>query len=197
MSPDIPANPDLIVPLREEAETGALGAALAPLLQPGMRIYLRGDLGAGKTTLVRGILRALGHAGRVKSPTYTLVEVYTLSRLDLYHFDFYRFRDAHEWREAGFSDHFDGDAICLVEWPEKAGDDLPEPDLDIRIESVGNGPASSSNEHAVSSSAAGDKEVDPTASPHESRRVILHAHTPSGRQCVASLTAWSSRARSS
>ncbi len=130
-APPIPV-PSLFLP--DEAATLALGAALAPRLEPGMVLALRGELGAGKTTLVRGLLRALGHAGRVKSPTYTLVEVYELSRLSLYHFDFYRFHDPSEWIEAGFRDMFSGRAVCLVEWPERARGQLPPADLDIALE---------------------------------------------------------------
>jgi len=122
------------LPLPDENATLALGAALAPHLAPGVLIALRGELGAGKTTLVRGMLRALGHAGRVKSPTYALVEVYELSRLFLYHFDFYRFHDPSEWIEAGFRDIFNGQNVCLVEWPERARGQLPPADLEITLE---------------------------------------------------------------
>ncbi len=104
-----------------------------------MVIYLRGELGAGKTTLARGILRGLGYAGRVKSPTYTLVEVYKLSRLYLYHFDFYRLEDRDGWLDAGFRDYFDEGAVCLVEWPEKAGGTLPPADLDVHLAIEGDG----------------------------------------------------------
>ncbi|MGP1685146.1 MAG: tRNA (adenosine(37)-N6)-threonylcarbamoyltransferase complex ATPase subunit type 1 TsaE, partial [Giesbergeria sp.] len=95
--------------------------------------------GSGKTTLARGLLRGLGYAGRVKSPTYTLVELYTVSRLNLYHFDFYRFRDPKEWRDAGFSEYFNDTSVCLVEWPEKAGRLLPVADLDLALEFAGDG----------------------------------------------------------
>ena len=106
-----------LINLPDAAATRALGAELARGLAPGLQLHLHGELGAGKTTLVQGLLAALGHSGRVKSPTYTLVEVYELSRLNLYHFDFYRFRDSNEWREAGFSDYFDHDNVCILEWP--------------------------------------------------------------------------------
>lgn len=117
--------------LPDEAATLAFGAALAHALTPGLTIYLVGDLGAGKTTLARGVLRGLDYMGKVKSPTYTLVEVYTVSRLSLYHFDFYRFADPREWVDAGFREHFNPDTVCLVEWPEKAGEFLPTPDVRI------------------------------------------------------------------
>jgi tRNA threonylcarbamoyladenosine biosynthesis protein TsaE len=125
--------------LPDAAATRALGARLAPLIVPGLALYLRGDLGSGKTTLVRGLLRGLGYAGRVKSPTYTLVELYPISRLDLYHFDFYRFRNPKEWRDAGFGEYFNAASVCLVEWPEKAAGLLPAADLDIALEFAGDG----------------------------------------------------------
>ena len=120
--------------LADEPATLALGARLAATLRPGLVTYLSGDLGTGKTTIVRGCLRGLGYKGRVKSPTFALVEVYELSRLYLHHFDFYRFEDPHEWIDAGFRDAFDGNNVWLVEWPEKAGDELPPADLTIRLE---------------------------------------------------------------
>lgn len=109
----------------------AFGQELAPLLVPGMVIWLDGDLGAGKTTLVRALLRALGHSGPVKSPTYTLVEVYAVSRLYLYHFDFYRFNDPEEFDDAGLGEYFSKDTVCLVEWPDKARGYVPAADLDL------------------------------------------------------------------
>jgi tRNA threonylcarbamoyladenosine biosynthesis protein TsaE len=120
--------------LADEAATLAFGAALAPVLQAGSVVWLSGDLGAGKTTLVRGLLRACGYGGRVKSPTFTLVEHYPFSSFNLYHFDLYRFADPEEWEDAGFRDYFNEQAICLVEWPEKARGELPEADLTIRLE---------------------------------------------------------------
>jgi tRNA threonylcarbamoyladenosine biosynthesis protein TsaE len=120
--------------LADEDATLALGAAIARVLEPGAVIYLDGDLGAGKTTLVRGVLRGLGHAGAVKSPTYTLVELYKLSRLDLHHFDFYRFQDPREWIDAGFRESFNGRIVSLIEWPRKAGSLLPPADVEIALE---------------------------------------------------------------
>lgn len=115
--------------LADETATLALGAETAEILHPGLVIFLSGNLGAGKTTLARGILRGLGYQGKVKSPTYNLVELYKLSRLYFYHFDFYRFNDPIEWEDAGFREYFSADSICLVEWPEKAGELLPRADL--------------------------------------------------------------------
>jgi tRNA threonylcarbamoyladenosine biosynthesis protein TsaE len=120
--------------LPDEAALLALGARLGRVLEAGLSIWLQGDLGAGKTTLTRGALRELGFAGRVKSPTYTLVELYELSRFNLYHFDLYRFTDPDEWEDAGFREYFNADSVCLVEWPDKAGGRLPQPDLLVRFE---------------------------------------------------------------
>lgn len=125
--------------LAAEADTLALGAELAPGLEPGMVIYLTGQLGAGKTTLARGVLRGLGYGGKVKSPTFTLVELYKLSRLYLYHFDFYRFNNPAELGEAGFREYFNPAAVCLVEWPEKAAGALPAADIRIDLKITGSG----------------------------------------------------------
>jgi tRNA threonylcarbamoyladenosine biosynthesis protein TsaE len=123
--------------LATEADTLALGAELAVGVNPGMVVYLKGDLGAGKTTLARGILLALGVTDRVKSPTYTLVEPYIISSLYLYHFDFYRLRHPDEWVDAGFRDYFNPTAVCLIEWPEKAGTQLPAADMTIELTADG------------------------------------------------------------
>ncbi len=125
--------------LPDEAATRALGARLARVIEPGLALYLHGELGSGKTTLARGLLRGLGYQGRVRSPTYTLVELYAVSRLDLYHFDFYRFKDPKEWRDAGFNEYFKGASVCLVEWPEKVAGLLPAADLDVTLEFAGDG----------------------------------------------------------
>ena len=129
----------LKVELPEERATLALGAVLATTLEPGLTIYLRGELGAGKTTVIRGLLRALGHEGIVRSPTYTLVEVYAVSRLDLHHFDFYRFQDSREWIDAGFRESFNGRNVSLIEWPERAGGRLPPADVEIALELLATG----------------------------------------------------------
>ncbi len=122
------------LPLASEAATLALGAALAKGALPGRVLFLSGELGAGKTTLVRGLLRELGWTGRVKSPTYALVELYALSRLNLHHFDFYRFKDREEWVSSGFREHFNPESLCIVEWPEMAEGLLPLPDLHLTLE---------------------------------------------------------------
>ena len=121
----------------DAAATAALGTALAAGAGPGRVLHLRGDLGAGKTTLVRGLLRGLGYAGRVKSPTYTLVEPYALSSLHFYHFDFYRFKDRSEWLSSGFREYFNPQSLCVVEWPEKAGDLLGAPDIEVSLQFSG------------------------------------------------------------
>lgn len=124
-----------------------------------MIVTLQGDLGTGKTTLVRGLLRALGVGGAVKSPTYTLVEHYMVSSLYFYHFDFYRFTNPNEWDYAGMSDYFRDDAVCIVEWPERVGDRLPAPDLALSLSYAADG----------------------------GRDVAAIAHTAAGERCVTAL----------
>ena len=128
-----PPVPALTRHLAAESDTLAFGAALASALEPGLVIYLIGELGAGKTTLARGVLRGLGHAGKVKSPSFALVEPYIFSRLYLYHFDFYRFTDPRELGDAGFREHFNPDSVCLVEWPELAAGVVPGADVEITL----------------------------------------------------------------
>ena len=145
--------------LADEAATSAFGVRFAEAIErvraaarrvhsgnrafQGLQVQLTGDLGAGKTTLVRATLRGLGHAGRVRSPTYTLVEPYLLDRpdgeLELYHFDLYRFTDPAEWADAGFREYFDSGAVCLVEWPQRAGGLLGVPDLVFSLDVDGDG----------------------------------------------------------
>jgi tRNA threonylcarbamoyladenosine biosynthesis protein TsaE len=161
MSPD----DTTVIALRDEAASHALGSALARVVIAGFAsprdaaftgftMHFSGDLGAGKTTVVRAMLRTLGVEGRVKSPTYTLVEPYVVEmpksiesrqdvKLHCYHFDFYRFEDPQEWLEAGFRDYFSDAALRLVEWPERAVGDsgtlLPAPDLHVMLATQGEG----------------------------------------------------------
>ncbi|MFA7241127.1 MAG: tRNA (adenosine(37)-N6)-threonylcarbamoyltransferase complex ATPase subunit type 1 TsaE [Sulfuricellaceae bacterium] len=151
--------------LADESATMALGAELSRTLAPGLVIYLNGDLGAGKTTLARALLHALGYRGKVKSPTYTLLEIYVVSSLYLYHFDFYRFNNPDEWHEAGFREYFNEATVCLVEWPEKAGGLLPPADIEIGLFVEGEG-----------------------------RRAEISAGTEKGRQCLSVLTGSAGRA---
>lgn len=115
----------------------ALGERLAPGLRAGQLVFLYGELGSGKTTLVRGILRGLGHAGAVKSPTYTLVEPYNDLQPPVSHFDLYRLADARELEALGIRDQLDGRRVCLVEWPERGAGVLPRPDCSITIAFAG------------------------------------------------------------
>jgi tRNA threonylcarbamoyladenosine biosynthesis protein TsaE len=144
--------------LPDEHATKAFAARIARALLPGLVIYLRGNLGAGKTTLVRALLQTLGYAGRVKSPTYTLLESYEAGGLHLRHFDLYRFRDAEEWESSGFRDEFDGRNICLVEWPEQATGLLPPADVSFTFEILNDG-----------------------------REILFHAYTDPGKRCLSAL----------
>ena len=123
--------------LPDAEATAHAGARLAPGIQPGMVLTLSGELGAGKTSLVRGMLRELGWVGAVKSPTYTLLEHYMISSLYFYHFDLYRFSEPEEWDHAGFSEYLRPDTVCVLEWPERAAGWLPAGDLEIRLEHAG------------------------------------------------------------
>jgi tRNA threonylcarbamoyladenosine biosynthesis protein TsaE len=116
-----------------EANQEAFGSALAHLVEPPCIIYLTGDLGAGKTTLARGFMRGLGHQGRVKSPTFTLLEPYELETLNCYHFDLYRLGDPEELLFLGIEDLLQPDAVLLIEWPERGEGVLAAPDLRIEI----------------------------------------------------------------
>lgn len=120
-----------------ENDTFDLGQILATHLPEQGVVYLRGQLGAGKTTLTRSLLRGLGHSGPVKSPTYTLVEVYEFENRQLYHFDLYRMADPEELEYLGFRDYFGPGCLCILEWPEKGQGVLPDPDLIIDLKVKG------------------------------------------------------------
>ena len=160
------------IELPDERATDALGQSLAcvaadlhpgasgllPGPEAGGRIHLQGDLGAGKTSLVRAFLRQCGVSGRIKSPSYALLESYEVSNLYLYHLDFYRFSDPTEWLDAGFKDLLNNRALVLIEWPERAADLLGYPDLLIQLSYSGQG-----------------------------RHAILSAHTGKGLQWIDAL----------
>jgi len=149
--------------LATAADTAGLGAALGKALlkcrdlieQRGLVVGLSGDLGAGKTTLVRGLLQSLGVDGHIKSPTFVLLEPYSIADLEFYHIDFYRIKDPQEFLSGGFREFFGDGRVCLIEWPEKAGEFLSDPDLSLRL-SIG----------------------------EDIRRADLQAGTSMGRECL-------------
>jgi tRNA threonylcarbamoyladenosine biosynthesis protein TsaE len=154
---------DLHCRLPDAAATVRAGAMLAAGLRKGMVVTLSGELGAGKTTLVRGMLQGLGWQGAVKSPSYALVEHYFVSSLYFYHFDFYRFADPGEWETAGLADCFRDDAACVIEWPERVRGLLPQPDLMLTL-------------------------AHPSAVTSGGRELTLSAHTEAGERCLAAMT---------
>lgn len=149
----------LEIDLADEAATIALGSQLAKLIHSGAVFYLHGDLGAGKTTLTRGIVQGLGHQGNVKSPTYTLVEPYELGEVSIYHFDLYRLGDPEELEFMGIRDYFAPHAVCIVEWPEKGAGVIPTADMDIDLAYYGAG-----------------------------RRAVIRPHTERGKQLTEAIS---------
>ena len=148
--------------LDSEAATINLGRLLAPALDATGVIFLSGGLGAGKTTLCRGLLRGLGYDGAVKSPTFTLVEPYELERGSVYHFDLYRLAHPDELDYLGAEDYFAAEALCLIEWPERGAGFLPTPDLELTL----------------------------TVTSEASRQMQLRAQTLKGERAMARLAQW-------
>ena len=148
--------------LDSEAATINLGRLLAPALDATGVIFLSGGLGAGKTTLCRGLLRGLGYDGAVKSPTFTLVEPYELECGSVYHFDLYRLAHPDELDYLGAEDYFAAEALCLIEWPERGAGFLPTPDLELTL----------------------------TVTSEASRQMQLRAQTLKGERAMARLAQW-------
>ncbi len=176
----------------DEAATGRWAAALAQALAPialahqGFAIHLIGDLGSGKTTLVRYLLAALGIPGPVKSPSYALLEPYNVASFGVYHFDLYRFSSPDQWSDAGFDDVIAGPGLMLVEWPEQAQGALPPPDLRIALQWPGDAPADEAD------SAPSDLSEDLV----DGRRLaVVNAESAVGQQCLNTVTSlWSTAA---
>ncbi|MFZ5491560.1 MAG: tRNA (adenosine(37)-N6)-threonylcarbamoyltransferase complex ATPase subunit type 1 TsaE [Pseudomonadota bacterium] len=145
--------------LEDEAAQMAFGARLARALPGPLCVFLHGPLGAGKTTLVRGVLRALGHTGPVRSPTYTVLETYALDAGEVCHLDLYRLGSAEELEDIGARELFDGRHLCFVEWPERGAGWLLQADLDIDIELAGTGRRLRATAHG----AAGERTLDALA----------------------------------
>ncbi len=130
---------DLTLDVIGEEAMMSLGASLARVTEGVGVIFLEGDLGAGKTTLSRGLIRGFGHEGAVKSPTFTLVEPYEIGAVKAFHFDLYRLVDPEELEYMGVRDYFEADSLCLIEWPQRGAGFLPKPDLTITIRPHGEG----------------------------------------------------------
>jgi tRNA threonylcarbamoyladenosine biosynthesis protein TsaE len=127
----------ITITVRSDVEMEELGGAVANAAEGVVRIYLSGELAAGKTTFARGFVRARGHQGAVKSPTFTLVESYELERHRIHHFDLYRLTDAEELEYIGLDEYFDDAADCLVEWPIRGRGVLPNADLELNFTVAG------------------------------------------------------------
>jgi tRNA threonylcarbamoyladenosine biosynthesis protein TsaE len=168
--------------LKDEAATAALGATLADILRAmaidvrdqGFTVGLMGDLGAGKTSLVRALLRRCGVTGAVKSPTFALLEPYEVSRLHFYHFDFYRFKIPEEFEDRGFGEYFAPGGVCLVEWPERAAGYLPRMDLQITL-------------RLEAGSALGRDDEDLGSASEPGRTATIEAQTERGKRCLQKL----------
>ena len=150
---------ELKILLSNEKNTLDLGENISTHLFAGLLIFLKGDLGAGKTTLARGLIKGLGHTGPVKSPTYSLIEQYEFDVFTLNHFDLYRFTNPNEWLAAGFEEYINSYDVTLIEWPEKSAEFLPKPDLEIEL-----------------------------LYENESRIVIIKGFTEKGNKCLANLS---------
>jgi len=126
-------NKEISIFLENEKNTSELGLKLSKILSPGLLFFLKGDLGVGKTHLVRSIFFGLGYKGKVKSPSYSLFEHYNIGAMNFNHFDLYRFQTPEEWLSAGFNEYINEHDITIIEWPEKADGILCSPDIEIEM----------------------------------------------------------------
>ena len=177
--------------LADERQTGRWAQALARALpsqnleRQAFIVTLRGDLGAGKTTLARYLLRGLGVQGRIKSPTFALVESYNLPKFPVYHFDLYRFSTPDQWFDAGFDDIFAGAGLMLVEWSEQAAGALPAADLDLRL--LLPDPGTDGTSLAVPTRDNTRSDAVAWTDTAEARHLEAHAHSARGTQCLTKL----------
>lgn len=130
--------------LADETELHTIAERFAKVIQPGAIVFLEGQLGAGKTTFVRHFLQALGYEGRVKSPTYAVVETYTIGNQVIHHFDWYRLFEASALEDMGFRDYVDGKAICFIEWPSQIPGFITDPDWVLSLSLVPHEPTARS-----------------------------------------------------
>lgn len=177
------STPDLLtIRLKDESATVRLGESLGRAAAGGAIVFLQGTLGAGKTTLCRGVLRAFGHQGAVKSPTYTLVEAYEFPSRHIYHFDLYRLGDPEELEYMGIRDYFSPDNLCLIEWPERGAGFLPAADLEVKVSvarPADTGPADQEN----------PAQGETGSPPRTERKAQIIAHTATGQAVLKALRA--------
>ncbi len=169
----------LSIKLENLIQTNTFATNIAKVLPHKITIVFNGDLGAGKTTLIKNIIQSYGVSGNIKSPTYTLVETYhTPISIIIHHFDLYRFHDENEWLDAGFDEYFtQTNTICLIEWPIRAMRLIPEIDWVVDIHIL-------NSENLINNT---NQEQERHMDYHPSRMVTITPHTPIGHECIRKL----------